>query len=203
MIHVKVTMLPTEFSVDQDSLDPILIDNGSVQCVIQVKGFVFCVLYLVFCILMVNSVQCFRRQYFVFFLWNLFLSSYLECWYQINFPGMMLQSRWREERESFFVAKTEIQLNWTIFISASKQSFFAAFVKWYMENWLELASFWRSELYLRIISISVQPLRKLGKLIKIGMIFMMIFMMIILAKWSQSQLAELYLRMVPISWQLS
>ena len=67
MIHVKVTMLPTEFSVDQDALDPILIDNDSVQCVIQVKGFVFCVLYLVSCILMVNSVQCFRRQYFVFF----------------------------------------------------------------------------------------------------------------------------------------
>ena len=58
MIHVKVTMLPTEFSVDQDSLDPILIDNGSVQCVIQVsRGFyIFC---FVFCIYLVNdSVQC-------------------------------------------------------------------------------------------------------------------------------------------------
>ena len=48
MINIKVTMLPTEFSVDQDALDPILIDNGSVQCVIQVKGFVFYILYLVF-----------------------------------------------------------------------------------------------------------------------------------------------------------
>ena len=32
----KVTMLPTEFSVDEESLEPILMENRIVQCVVQV-----------------------------------------------------------------------------------------------------------------------------------------------------------------------
>ena len=36
-IILKVTMLPTEFSVDEEALEPILMENRLVQCVVQVK----------------------------------------------------------------------------------------------------------------------------------------------------------------------
>ena len=163
MIHVKVTMLPTEFSVDQESLEPILIDNGSVQCVIQVKGFVFCILYLVFWWSTVCSVS---GGNILYSFCETFPFIFLECWYQINFPGMMLQSRCREERESFLWPKLKSNsigpslslrhnlckmvhgklIRTCLFLpqrTLFKNHFnlCATFVKTNLENWLKLAWF--------------------------------------------------------------